>query len=314
MTTTAKTPKTKAPAKAKSTPETPKKSVYEIVTGQVIEMLEKGVVPWRKPWNSREPRNGKSGRAYHGLNALLLGLQPYSDPRYFTFKQAQEKGGCVRKGEKGHMVIFWKMLETKNEETGEKELIPLLRYSTVFNATQIDGLELPSLDQIAFEPMDKAQAVVDSYLGENGPKLTHGGSRACYSPSRDEIQMPTRGSFVSVESYYSAIFHEMSHSTGHADRLGRFQRDQFSSHDEDYCREELVAELGAAFLNNLTGISGEMESSVAYLESWIKALRGDSRLLIQAASKAKKAVDLIMGVQAETAETTETTTEEGAAA
>ena len=278
---------------------TKKVSVYDVVTSQVIEMLTAGVCPWRKPWTNRFPVNGKTGRKYHGMNLLLLGLSPYSDPRWFTLKQANAMGGQIKADEKCRPVIFWTFREIEDPKTGEKETIPVLKYYRVFNAEQCEGLDLPALDTNEGEPLDAAQAIVDGFVAkQEGLALVHGGNRAYYSPKQDTIQMPSRGQFTSIESYYSTLFHEMGHATGHATRLGRFQADQAEAHgsEETYAKEELVAEMTAAFLNNEAGTSHEMESTVAYLQGWIQVLKGDSRLLVQAAGKARKACDMVLGI------------------
>jgi antirestriction protein ArdC len=287
-------------AKSTKKPATEKKaSVYDVVTAQVIDMLQAGVCPWRKPWVNQAPRNGKSGRRYHGINTFILGMSPFADPRWFTFKQAQEMGGMVRKGEKGRPVVFWTIREVEDKATGEKEQVPILKYSTVFNAEQVDGLELTPIAESHDEPLDGAQHVVDTYFAAHETlSLVHGGDEASYSPRRDTITMPHRTAFVSIESYYGTLFHEMGHSTGHSSRLGRFDKLQEKAHgDHDsYAKEELVAEMTAAFLNNEVGISKEIESTVAYLQGWIQVLKADPRILVQAAGKAKKAADLILGV------------------
>lgn len=301
--TTKATKKTKA-NKAPKAPLVPKKSVYDVVTSQVIEMLEAGVCPWRKPWVNHSPFNGVSKRPYHGLNTMLLGMTSYTDPRWFSYKQAVAKGGQVRADEKGRPVVFWTFREVENETTGEKETIPVLRYYTVFNAEQIDGLDLPSLDVNHDEPLDVAQEIVDGFMAaQKELALVHGGNRACYSPRHDTITMPGRGQFVTVESYYSTLFHEMGHATGHKNRLGRFEAEQAAAHgdEETYAKEELVAEMVAAFLNNEAGTAHELEATVSYLAGWITALKGDSRLLIQAAGKARKACNLILGIVPEAA-------------
>jgi len=293
----ATTPKPAAPAKDK-------KNVYQIVTEQVIDVLKSGIVPWRKPWTTQRPHNGKSKRPYHGLNRILLGLTSYADPRWFTWNQVKELGGEIREGEakNSHLVVFWNFKEVEDPATGKKETIPLLRYYRVYNAEQTEGLELPALEKDTFEPLDAAQAVVDGYFAaQTGLSLVHGGNEASYSPKADHITMPNRGAFMSVESYYATLNHELAHSTGHATRLKRFATDQAQAHgtQETYAKEELVAEMAAAFLNNEVGIASEIESTVEYLAGWIKALEGDARLLVSAAGKAKKAADLILGITQE---------------
>lgn len=302
MTKPSKTPKPSKKArasKAPETPETPKVSVYDVITARVIELLSAGVCPWRKPWTNRFPVNGKTGRRYHGMNLLLLGVTAYSDPRWLTLKQANDMGGHVKADEKCHPVVYWNFREVENAKTGEKETIPILKYFRVFNAEQCEGLTLPALDTDECEPLEGAQSIVDGFLAsQKGLALVHGGNRASYSPKHDTIEMPSRGQFTSIEGYYSTLMHEMGHSTGHASRLGRFQADQVAAHgnEETYAKEELVAEMTAAFLANECGLAHELESTVAYLQGWISVLKGDSRLLVQAAGKARKACDMILGI------------------
>lgn len=280
----------------------PKQSVYEIVSNQILELLDKGVAPWRRPWNSQMPQNGRTGRAYRGLNSLLLAMSGFSDPRWLTMKAINEMGGRVKKGEKAHLVTYWKWLEKKDEESGEVEKIPMLRYYLAFNVLQAEGLNLKPLEPSVVEPVAKAEEVVSAYLGTGGPALKVGGDRAAYSPMFDMVLMPPQGAFRSTAGYYSTLFHELAHSTGHKDRLGRFGNLEAPHEERSYGFEELVAEMGAAMLAGSIGLDIELEQSAAYLGYWKEAIKADKRLVVKAAGAAQKAVDHILGQGAAEAE------------
>mgnify|MGYP003674540309 CR=1 FL=1 len=281
-----------------------KADVYQIVTDQILEQLEKGTVPWRKPWASVGlPANVVSGKAYQGINLLLLGFQSYPTQYWCTFKQAKAMGGNVKKGEKSSIVTFWKFLEKKQDD-GTVKKIPMLRYYRVFNIAQCENLKLPKRAQpttepAEFSPIEAAEAMVAGW--DDCPEIGHGGDRAFYVPSDDRIQMPNREDFTSPDTYYSTLFHEMAHSTGHSSRLDRGLDTKLAPFgSEDYSKEELVAEFASAFLSAQTGIDqSQLQQSAAYIEGWSRKLKDDPKLLIQASSKAKKAATLIAGEPAE---------------
>lgn len=272
---------------------------YEAVTARIIESLEKGVIPWRKPWASGGYYNAKTGHRYRGLNVPILALSAFTDPRWLTFKQAQAMGGNVRKGEKGTCVMFWKVMKKELEENGEKKIkaFPILKTFTVFNVEQCEGLELPELKSFTHEPIAEAEALVANM--PQRPKVFHEGDRAFYSPVYDHVGMPAPESFESPAEYYSTLFHELTHSTGHRSRLGRFEANDYTPHfgSTTYAKEELVAELGSAFLRAACGIehTPALENSAAYLQSWLDALKNDRRMLVFAAAQAQKAADFILG-------------------
>jgi antirestriction protein ArdC len=215
-----------------------------------------------------------------------------------TFRQAQALGGKVRRGEKGSPVIFWKIYEKADPkaEDGKKRL-PILRYYTVFNAEQCEGITVPSLEDPTWtehDPLEAAEAVIRAM--PNRPAIEIGGTRACYSPSRDRVRVPDLFRYEKAEEYYSTYFHELAHSTGHKSRLNREGIvDHHFFGDSVYSREELVAEMTAAFLGGHTGIVNvTIENSAAYLQSWIRTLRGDKKLAITAGAQAQKAADFIL--------------------
>ena len=284
-------------------------AIYDMVTDRIIALLEQGVVPWRKTWAGGDagglPVNLVSRKPYRGVNVFLLACAAYGSPYWLTFNQAKARGGCVRKGEKGMPVIFWKWLEGKEDpETGKKGRIPLLRYYTVFNAEQCDGLKLPEPAEQPEErqhtPLEAAEAIMAGM--PNAPEIRFGASQPAYSPLLDQILMPEASRFESGEEYYSTLFHEGVHATGHESRLGRFAgREALAGYGSDpYAREELVAEMGAAYLCATAGISAPVEENqAAYLQGWLKRLRGDSKLVVVSAAQAQKAADYILARPAE---------------
>jgi len=288
------------------------KDVYAMVTDSIIAALEKGTVPWSKPWRDvgGKPRSLASGKAYRGINVFLLTLQSmangYTSPYWLTFKQAKERGGTVRKGERGTQIILWKPVKrtVKDAETGEDVNgdYLLLRYFTVFNVEQIDGIDYPAAGETPLadhDPIEACETIADRFVGVlNGPQLQHGGDRAAYSPALDRVYMPLIGQFASAETYYATLFHEFAHSTGHDSRLGRkslVEPTPFGT--PDYSREELVAEMAAAFLCGEADIEVNVPQHAAYIASWLKVLRDDRKLVVQAAAAAQKATDCVLGTQ-----------------
>ncbi|QDS92486.1 DNA primase TraC [Roseimaritima multifibrata] len=296
-------------AKKKNYAKKPKRDIYQEVTDKIIGYLEEGTPPWRNPIQRGSgdgfPKNMDSGKRYRGINVLLLGMAAwsggYSSDYWMTFKQALANGGQVRKGEKGSLVTFWKMYETKDKETGKDVTLPVLKHYTAFNVQQIDGIEIPDApkaDQnaVPFEPLVEAERIINGYLSK--PIIEHdGGLRAYYRPRTDSVHMPDPEKFDCRENYYSTLFHELSHSTGHSSRLDRGLDQTLAPFGSpNYSREELIAEMSAAFLNAASGISPPtIEQSASYLQSWIDVLKGDKRLVIGAAGAAQKSADLILG-------------------
>jgi len=288
-----------SPAAPASVPATQRQSVYEIITSQILAELEKGVVPWRKPWRTLPPANLVSKKPYRGINTFLLALAGYGSQYWLTYRQAQALGGNVRRGERGAKIVFWKFNEYETETAdGETEnrTSAFLRYYTVFNLEQTEGLKA-LLALPPARPIESAEAII---AGMPNPPAYQQGFLACYSPSNDTVTMPSPNAFSSRAEYYSTKFHELTHATGHAKRLGRegFDKPQeFGS--ESHSREELVAEMGSAMLCGVAGIEqNTLANSAAYLKSWITRLKSDSRLVISAASAAQKAADYIRGESA----------------
>lgn len=275
-----------------------KMDAYQIVTAQIIEALESGVIPWRKPWHCVSlPTNLHTGKAYRGINLLTLSFSPYASPYWVTFKQAQALGGSVQKGEKGRSIVFWSRMIKEDAETGENKPIFLLKRYTVFNAEQCSGLELPEEKKERKADIEAAEKI--HLFMPNRPSVSFDGSAAYYVPSRDQVVVPPKSTFHAIEGFYATLYHELVHSTGHASRLNRFKDDgpaHFGS--ESYSKEELVAELGAAFLCAHAGINNEtQENSAAYIQGWLRAFNDDKRMIMQAASAAQKAADYILNVR-----------------
>ena len=278
--------------------------IYQMITDRILAEMEKGVIPWRKPWRGTDaPLNLISKKNYRGINTFLLSCAGFGSPYWLSYKQAKQKGGQVKKGEQGYPVVFWKFLEFDKEDpdTGEikKKRFPMLRYYTVFNAEQCEGIKLPPTHEengTPFEPIETAQTIADNFPG--APPVEHGGGRACYSPSKDVIRMPPQDDFESPEEYYCALFHEQSHSTGHKSRLNRNMENGFGSHD--YSKEELVAEFAAAFLCGISGIEKEtLKNSAAYIQNWATKLKSNPKWAVCAAAAGQKAADHIQDIKFE---------------
>lgn len=275
-------------------------NVYEIVTEQIVKQLESGVAPWRKPWTTKTPTNLVSQKEYRGINTFILAAQCMPSAYWLTYNQATKLGGHVRQGEHASTVVFWSVGKEKlNPKTGKLSTPFMLRYYRVFNLSQTEGIahKLGLAEETATPVPDIAaceQIVADM---PNRPKIIDANA-AWYRPSTDTVGVPTKPTFHSSEGYYATIFHELTHSTGHASRIGREGIEQLNGFgSESYSREELIAEMGSAMLCGITGISPAIvENSAAYLRSWLSVLRGDSKMLIGAASAAQKAADFIRGV------------------
>lgn len=274
--------------------------VYQLVTDRIIEELERGVCPWRKPWTGGRAGayNRVSRKPYSIINQMLL----KHSGEYATFKQWQALGGKIRKGEKSEFVVFWKMIETetvKADGTTEKKTIPMLRYFNVFHASQVDGVEPLEKPFEDVEPIEAADKIIVNYVSREGLSFVETVTdEAYYSPSRDLVQVPCKEQYSAINEYYSTTFHELTHSTGHTKRLNRLTTSiKAAFGGEDYSKEELTAEIGAASLLNHLGIEtpDTFQNSAAYVQSWLKALRGDARMIVAAASRAEKAVDYILG-------------------
>jgi antirestriction protein ArdC len=293
--------------------------VYQIVTERIISLLEQGTCPWRKPWatSSGMPKNLISKKEYRGINVFLLGCQEYSSPYWLTYKQAIEKNGNVRKGEKSSLCVFWKLNSTPEtggtEETdleavtpvtsvtpGKSSYLksaPILKYYNLFNLEQCDGIVSPTQEvpTYSFTPIEKAEQIVSGM--KDRPEISYGGNKASYSPASDKIRMPYEDRFEKNEEFYSVLFHELGHSTGHRSRLARkevMEKVEFGS--ESYGSEELVAELTSSMLCGVAGISNQtIDLAASYLDGWLTVIKKDKKAIVVAAAQAQKAADHILG-------------------
>lgn len=277
--------------------------VYQIITDRIISKLEQGIIPWKKEWTSSRPCNLVTKQPYHGINYLMTKSAGYSSSYWLSFNQCKSLKGHVLQGEKGTPIIFWKMWSptlrqevNATDDTPDKNgLIPLLKYSTVFNLQQTT-VQAKDIETHEHKPIEEAEAIIQGYT--NKPEIVLEGDRACYSPTTDKIYMPKPESFTSPEAYYSTLFHEMTHSTGVQKRLKRYQDNETVSFgSESYSNEELIAELGACFLASDCGIGEQvLDNSTAYIGGWLKRLKNDNKLIIQASSKATKSCNHIRQV------------------
>lgn len=264
--------------------------IYQTVTDRIITALEQGTAPWLKPWaegkcGTMGPFNAATGRPYNGINWLVLG-----SGGWLTFKQAKELGGSVRKGEKGTQIVFWSFPKIKDTETGEEKVVPFAKGYTVFAVEQCEGLNEAKLKAPA--PITAGQTSINVIAAQAGAQVRHGGSKAFYSPSTDHVQMPSIDAFESADAYAGTLAHELVHWTGHQSRCDRQFGKRFG--DDAYAFEELVAEIGSAFVCAQTGIPLEGLQHTSYVASWLKVLKNDKRAIFTASSQAKKAAEFLL--------------------
>lgn len=295
-----------------------KTDIYDQVTSRIIEHLEKGVIPWQSPYFSKVglPRNFDTGRAYQGINIFLLASLRFTSPYFLTFIQARELGGHVKKGEHGHLVVKYGTY-TKQDEAAPapadepEQTRRYLKAYTVFHASQIEGIEFPQPDNLPdltiTERTARAREIVASM--PNAPEIKQGSAVPCYRPASDTVHMPERWFFSTEDAYYSTLFHELAHASGHGSRLARktlLENEGINASGSTarkiYAEEELVAEMAAAFLNAEAGIClDDLPNSAAYLQNWIDALKSKDAKgwIIRAASQAQKAANYILNIQPE---------------
>jgi len=285
-------------------PTTQIATLYQVITDRILALLEQGTVPWQQPWDSALglPRNLFSQRAYRGINVWLLTAMGVPSPFWATFHQVKAAGGSVRKGAHGVPVVFWKVSNHEDPETGETEKRFVLRQYTVFNAVQLDGVAIPEITILAhrFTPIERCAFLVEAM--PQRPAILHGHQRAWYTPVTDTLHMPLPACFHSPEEYYATLYHELVHSVGHPSRLHRNTlTDLCLFGDPTYAKEELVAEIGAAYLCGICGIANTtIANSAAYLQSWMAVLRHDATLLVQVAAQAQRAADYIQNLHPDT--------------
>jgi len=290
------------------------KDVYAIITERITAALERGTAPWHQTWTAgMSPQSLVTRHAYRGVNVFVLSMTAraagYGSPYWVTYNQARSMGGNVKRGEHGAPVVFWRFfdapvvddadgeLETTDAARGRRRP-PLLRYYTVFNVAQTEGIAVPApLSGTPAVPIEAAEQIVADM--PRAPRIVESldGDGAYYAPRLDTVHMPARCRFGRSEDFYAVLFHELTHSTGHASRLNRSTlNDAGRFGDANYSREELVAEMGAAFLCGVAGIdNATIEQSAAYLKGWLRALASEPRMLVIAAAQAQKAADFILG-------------------
>ena len=272
--------------------------LYQSITDRIIAELERGCAPWVKPWKDGHaggalPHNAITGRPYHGINTILLwgASALYGSQQWLTFKQAEERGGHVKRGEKGTQIVFWKFRTVRDSETQEERTIPMLRTYYVFNVAQCEDLELPRRRNAdSLQPIPATE--IDQRIAMTGAHITHGGDAACYVPSADAIHMPKREQFRSLDHYHATLLHELTHWTGAKSRCARDLSGRFGS--QAYAAEELIAEIGSAFLCASFGVALDELQHPAYIANWLDVLRNDNRAIFTAAKLAQQAADLIL--------------------
>lgn len=281
--------------------------VYQMVTDRIIQELESGNIPWRKPWtsgtlSSNVAYNRITKKPYSILNQMLLG----KPGEYATYKQWTSLGGHVRKGEKSSFVVYWNMLDVEEKDNNgelQKKQIPFLRYYNVFHISQVD--DVPPLEEESiqsdvneFDSLTSAEEVLEAYVDREHLRFVESEtSEAYYSPIKDEVVVPCRSRHISINEFYSTAFHELVHSTGHHSRLGRLVECRVAAFASDeYSKEELIAEIGSATLLNFLGVETPetFKNSSGYIQGWLAALKSDTKLIVSASGKAAKAVDFIL--------------------
>lgn len=280
-------------------------NTYQIVTDRIIKMVEeKGHLPWQQTWSAdtRHPANiTRPETPYKGINFWILLSSGFRSPYWMTFNQAKSFGGNIKKGEKGTMIVFWKIQEDKKEpDPAKKKNKAILRYYYVWNLEQVENIpesKIPKkevMPKLTFSPIEHCEKILsDMPIPKN--IIKHGYQYASYSPYYDKITMPNKESFQTEEYYYATLFHELSHATGHENRCNR--KDAFGSYfgREKYSKEELVAEIASCYLCHTAGIENKtIDNSAAYLGAWLKVLKSDPRLIVWAASAAEKATNYIL--------------------
>ena len=282
-------------------------NLYDEVTARIVTELEAGRLPWVQPWGTIGsagpglPRNALTARNYSGVNVLILWgaviAHGWPSQSWLTFRQAQDAGGCVRKGERGQCVVYADRFtpeaekERASREGGDAKAVPFLKRFTVFNVAQCEGLRAGLASDPAPLPEREIVPVAEEVIAASGVDFRIGGSRAFYVPSQDFVVVPAQPAFFEQVNYYRTCLHELTHATGHAKRLNRDLTNGFGS--KDYAREELIAEMGSAFLCAALGIMPTVRHA-DYIGSWLEVLREDNRAIFRAASAATKAADWLL--------------------
>lgn len=300
-------------SKTRTKKGTTKRDLYQEVTNQIIELLEQGVAPWRCPWSKYGmARNASTGHIYSGINAFLMNLTPHPIPYFMSFKQAIAMGGKIKKGTKSRQVYFFKTYHKDKEGKNlnreqvaslhgmgeETHRIAFLKHFNVFNIEDVEGVEIdiPHVELTDHNPIESCEALIHQM--HHLPQMIHrNADKAYYSPLTDQLNMPALQQFSSAEKYYSTLFHELTHSTGHVSRLKRESITDYKPFGSpDYSKEELTAEMGASFLCAHAGINQPevTTNSAAYLQGWLSVLKVDKKLIFRAAAEAQKAVNYLL--------------------
>jgi len=283
-------------------PDSPHRDPVQEFADRIIAELEKGVKPWVRPWDPEKsggpqaPFNPVTGKRYHGINVLILGMDlrafETSDPRWMTFQQAREKDWHVRKGEKATTIFFAKPYEVEDDEAEDgRKTVRVLKHYAVFHASQIEGLppyELPNSEQVPWTRPEAAEII----LRNSGVVIRVGGDRAFYSPATDHIQLPPERAFLGPTEYVTTALHELAHATGHPSRLNRDLNARYGS--AAYAMEELRAEISSAFVASELGLPPNIPHHASYIASWIKPLKDDKREIFRAAADAQRITDMVL--------------------
>jgi len=275
-----------------------------MVTNTIIEKLEEGLVPWKRPWNGLDaPKNVVSKKEYQGINRFLLDLSPFDSNYWITYKQAKKLGGDIKKGSRYSPIVFWNWIKKEDPYLKKEVEVPIFRFYKGFNLKQTSGLdglieELKTEEEkgkLEFNPISACEQLINSY--PNAPPIKYEGNMAYYHPAKDEIVLPPKEHFHNVPEFYSTVYHEAVHSTGSVKRLNRkgiTVPTHFASYE--YSKEELIAEMGSSFLCKIAGIDNDtLDNSASYIQGWLKKIKDDKKLVVVAAAQAEKAVGIIRG-------------------
>ncbi len=280
--------------------------VYAMVNNRITKQIEKGIVPWQQPWGDAGlPKNLITGRPYRGINVWLLNPLGYEQNYFLTSHQIKEIGATIKEGEKGNMTVFWKWLEVKDEGTDQIANVPFLRYNSVYNIAQCDGIpetQIPMID-LQNNPLKACEDIIMHM--QNLPKIKHKENKSYYNPLLDFVNIPKEESFDSKESYFSKLFVELVHSTGHQSRVNRkevMQQKAFGA--EPYSTEEFMAEIGACYLKSFAGFGKEhFSTNEADMKGWLEKIKNDRRFIVYASTLAQKATDYILNISYQSNET-----------
>ena len=275
-----------------------KVDIYTEVTNRVIERLEQGTIPWLKPWHTTNTldKNIVSGNEYNGINRIILGMSGFDSNIWGSFKQWQSLGAQVKKGEHGTKIVFYTpVAKTSINAQGDSEnsFYACLKTYFVFNANQVDGIEVAP--RVIEDKPFSNNVMVDTMVSNTGAHIKHGGNSAYFSPSDDYINMPVKSDFFDEANYYATLLHELTHWSGHKHRLDRTYGKRFA--DTQYAFEELIAELGSAFLCEKYAVKGDIRHE-GYIQSWLQALKNDNKMIFKASAYAQKSTDYIVNFEA----------------